>query len=86
MTFHSITRQTVDRKPRRPASRRGAPRPLDLFEPPADERTAAAMDDAAQAERLIADLLALVDAGVVTPIFRIDGVRYAPARPSDPAA
>jgi hypothetical protein len=81
-----MTRQTAHRKPRRSVSRRRASRPLNLFEPPAEERTAAAMDDAAQAEWLIADLVALVDAGVVTPIVGIDGVRYAPAHPVDPAA
>jgi hypothetical protein len=86
MTVHLMTLQTAHRTPHRSGSRRRAPRPLNLFEPLAEERTAAAMDDAAQAERLIADLLALVDAGLVTPVDGIDGVRYAPTDPSDPAA
>lgn len=41
-----------------PSLTRRAPRALNLFEPPAEARTAAAMDDAAEAEQLIADLLA----------------------------
>jgi hypothetical protein len=86
MTVHLMTRQTAHRTLHRSPSRRRAPRPLNFFEPPAEERTAAAMDDAAQAERLIADLLALVDAGLVTPVGGIDGVRYAPTDPLDPAA
>jgi len=85
MTVHLMTRQTAHRTLHRSPSRRRAPRPLNFFEPPA-ERTAAAMDDAAQAERLIADLLALGDAGLVTPVRGIDGVRYAPTDPLDPAA
>jgi hypothetical protein len=36
--------------------------------------------------RLIADLLALVDAGLVTPVDGIDDVRYAPADSVEPAA
>jgi hypothetical protein len=86
MTVHLLTLQTAHGTQRRPASRRRASRPLNLFEPPAEEHTAGAMDDAAQAERLIADLLALVDAGLVAPVEGIDGVRYAPADPFDTAA
>ena len=60
-------------------ARRRAPRPLDLFTPPADDRTAAAMDDVEQAEQLIADLLALVDADLIEPIADSEGcTRYAP--------
>jgi hypothetical protein len=86
MTVHLMTLQSAHRTPHRSSLRQRAPRPLNLFDPLAEERTAAAMDDAVQAERLIADLLALVDAGLVTPIDGIDGVRYAPADPFDPAA
>ena len=86
MTLHMIGHQTAHGTPLRPASPRRAPRSLSLFEPPADERTAAAMDDDAQAEQLIADLLALVDAGLVVPVDGDDGIRYAPADPFDPAA
>jgi hypothetical protein len=53
MTIHPIPRQTAGGTARRPTPRRRAPRALNLFEPPADERTAAAMDDAAQAEQLV---------------------------------
>jgi hypothetical protein len=61
-----------------PAHRRAA-RPLDLFTPPAEARTAAAMDDVEQAEQLIADLLALVDANLIEPITDPAGsTRYAP--------
>lgn len=60
------------------ATRRRAVRPLDLFAPPAEARTAAAMDDAEQAEQLIADLLALVDAGMLDTITDPAGsIRYA---------
>ena len=86
MTVHPIYRQTAHGTMHRPASRGRAPRALNLFEPPAEARTAAAMDDAAEAEQLVADLLALVDAGLVTPIDGDDGVRYAPVDPFDPAA
>ena len=46
-------------------------------------RTAAAMDDEAAAEQLMADLRALVDAGLVTPIEGDGEVRYAPTEPED---
>jgi hypothetical protein len=59
--------------------RRRAARPLPLYTTVPDVRTAAAMDDEAAAEQLIADLLALVDAGLVTPIEADGEVRYAPA-------
>lgn len=61
-------------------TRRRAARRLDLFAPPTEARTAAAMDDAEEAEQLIADLLALVDAGLIEPISDPGGsLRYAPA-------
>jgi hypothetical protein len=58
--------------------RRRAARPLELFATLPDERTAAAMDDAAAARQLIDDLVALVDAGLVVPIEDDDEIRYAP--------
>jgi hypothetical protein len=63
--------------------RRRAGRRLDLFTTVPDGRTAAAMDDVAEAERLIDDLLALVDAGVVAPVALDGEIRYAPADPDD---
>ena len=60
--------------------RRRAARPLPLYTTLPDVRTAAAMEDEAAAERLIADPLALVDAGLVAPLEDAWGdVRYAPA-------
>jgi hypothetical protein len=57
-----------------------AARRLDLFVPPTEARTAAAMDDVEEAEQLIADLLALVDAGLIDPISDpAHSSRYAPA-------
>jgi hypothetical protein len=62
------------------ARRRHAARPLPLYTTLPDVRTAAAMDDEAAAEQLVADLLALVDAGLVVPVEDAWGdVRYAPA-------
>jgi hypothetical protein len=64
-------------------------RPLALYTTPPLDRTAAAMDDAAEAERLIEDLLALVDAGLLAPIDFGGQIRYAPVdeEPDDlPAA
>jgi hypothetical protein len=59
--------------------RRRAPRPLELHATLPDDRTAAAMDDAAAARELIDDLIALVDAGLVRPVEDDDGaIRYAP--------
>ena len=74
--------------PTRVARRQYAARPLDLFAPPAEGRTAAATDDDERAEQLIADLLALVDAGLITPIANPTGAtRYSVADASvDPAA
>jgi hypothetical protein len=48
-----------------------------------DHRTAAAMDDAAAAEQLIEDLLALVDAGLVVPVEDDGEIRYAPVAPGE---
>ena len=69
----------------RPPAAHTRPRPragvggCDLFGPPPDERTAAAMDDAAEAQRLMDALVALIDAGLVAPV-ELDGqTRYAPA-------
>jgi hypothetical protein len=58
--------------------RRRPPRPLELYTPLPDDRTAAAMADAAAAEQLVADLIALVDAGLVVPIEDHGEIRYAP--------
>jgi hypothetical protein len=64
--------------------RRLPSRPLDLYATPPDHRTAAAMADAEAAEQLVADLLALVDAGLVVPIEDDDGeIRYAPIEDDD---
>ena len=70
-----------------PPRRRPAPRPPGLLSQASGDVTTATMDAAAEAERLMADLLALVDAGLVDP-FSGDGViRYASAEAStDPAA
>ena len=59
--------------------RRLPSRPLDLYTTLPDDRTAAAMADAAAAEQLVADLIALVDAGLVVPIEDRGEIRYAPA-------
>ena len=63
--------------------RRLPSRPLDLYATPPDHRTAAAMADAEAAEQLVADLLALVDAGLVVPIEDGDVIRYAPIEDDD---
>jgi len=69
-----------------PRRRPRPPRPLDVLGTVPDDRTAAAMDDADEAQRLIDDLIALVDAGLVVPV-RVEGqTRYAPADPDDVAA
>jgi hypothetical protein len=59
---------------------------LDLFEPLPDTTSAAAMDDAGEAERLIDDLAALVEAGLVVPVLGGEEIRYAPAGPPGDAA
>ena len=58
--------------------RRQAPRPLPLLGAVPDDRTAAAMDDEHAAEQLVADLLALMDAGLVEPVEAEGALRYAP--------
>jgi hypothetical protein len=59
--------------------RRGrAPRPLELYATLPDDRTAAAMDDAAAARQLIDDLVALIDAGLIVPVEEDGEIRYAP--------
>ena len=64
--------------------RRRAARPLPLYTTLPEPHTSAAMDDAAAAEQLIADLLALVDAGLVAPAEDAWGdIRYAPATDDD---
>jgi hypothetical protein len=59
--------------------RRRPPRALELYTTLPDDRTAAAMADADAAEQLVADLIALVDAGLVVPIEDDGEIRYAPA-------
>jgi hypothetical protein len=64
--------------------RRRPARPLPLYTVVPEVRTAAAMADEAAAEQLIADLLALVDAGLVTPVADAWGdVRYTPTEPDE---
>lgn len=58
-------------------------RGLDLFAVVPEQRSAEAMDDERAAERLIDDLVALVDAGLIAPIETEDQVRYAPIDPDD---
>ncbi len=60
---------------RRPPPRASG-RELDLFGAVPEQRSAAAMDDAAEARRLMDDLLALVDAGLVEPVADGGQVRY----------
>jgi hypothetical protein len=63
--------------------RRRAPRPLPLLGTVPEERTAEAMDDEHAAEELIADLLALKEAGLIEPV-ELEGVlRYAPTDSDD---
>lgn len=54
--------------------------PVEPLSPVPDRRTSAAMDDTREAERLMADLLALVDAGLVAPQRSDDELRYAVAK------
>jgi hypothetical protein len=65
--------------------RRRSARPLELYASLPDDRTAAAMDDAAAAEQLVDDLVALVDAGLIVPVEDADDgvVRYAPVDPDE---
>jgi len=78
MTSRSTRPQPVDAR-----RRRRVPRPLDVFAALPEARSAAAMDDEQAARRLMDDLLALVDAGLIVPLQGEDGVRYAPADPGD---
>lgn len=55
---------------------RAAARELDLFGAVPEQRSAAAMDDATEAERLIEDLLALVNCGLVDVVDDGGQVRY----------
>jgi hypothetical protein len=66
--------------------RRRPDRVLALYATLPDDRTAAAMDDAAAAEQLIEDLIALIDAGVVVAVEEDGVIRYAPAEPDEPSA
>lgn len=61
--------------------RRQAPRPLPLLGAVPDERTAEAMDDEHAAEQLVADLLALMEAGLIEPVELEGDFRYAPIDP-----
>ena len=63
--------------------RRRAPRPLELYAPLPEERTAAAMDDDAAAQQLVDDLIALVDAGLIAPVEDDGVIRYAPVEPDE---
>lgn len=63
-----MTTRHAAHMPTRVALRRRSPRARRMLGPPTEFRAAVATDDAAAAERLLADLLALVDAGVVTAI------------------
>jgi hypothetical protein len=66
--------------------RHRAPRPLPLLGAVPDERTAEAMDDERAAEELIADLLALEEAGLIAPVQLGGALRYAPLDPDNPTA
>ena len=82
------TRHPTRTPPRVASPRRRPARPLDLFSPPPEARTAAALDDAEHAAELIADLLALAEAGLIEPVADPAGnTRYAPTRADvDPAS
>jgi hypothetical protein len=72
--FPTTRRPAPDARPRR---RRPA-RQLVPFCPPLEHRTAAALDDAVEADALIAELLALVEGGLVDAIDDgVGDVRYA---------
>lgn len=61
--------------------RRRPGHPLGVLDLLSERQTAAAMDDAAAAEQLMDDLVALIDSGLIEPI-EVDGhTRYAPAGP-----
>lgn len=64
-------------------SRRRRPsRQLGIFDALSERETAAAMDDAATAEQLMNDLVALIDAGLVVSI-EVDGQTHFAAAPVD---
>jgi hypothetical protein len=63
--------------------RRRAPRPLPLLGTVPDERTAEAMDDEHAAEQLVADLLALEEAGLIEVVELEGELRYGPTDPGD---
>jgi hypothetical protein len=69
-----------------PPPRPRAPRGLFLLAPVPDDRTAAAMDDEHDAEQLIEDLLALLEAGMVVALDLGDQVRFAAVDLDDFAA
>ncbi len=78
-----MPRRIANPDPAAPPKRRRTPRPLPLLGAVPDERTAEAMDDERAAEELIADLLALQEAGLIEPV-EVDGaLRYAPTDPDD---
>jgi hypothetical protein len=80
-----LRRQTPPTAPAPPRRRRD-PRPLGLAPTIPDDRTAQAMDDEEAAEQLVADLLALVDAGLIAPVAEPGGaVRYGVAGEDDAA-
>lgn len=63
--------------PIRVAQRQRAGRALRPFNPPTGARVATTAGAAKQAECLVADLLTLVDSGLITPVADGDGaVRY----------
>ena len=66
--------------------RRRRPRPTDLFGVLSERQTAAAMDDAEEAQQLMDDLVALMEAGLVTAVDVAGEVRYAALDPDDLAA
>jgi hypothetical protein len=78
-----MTRCTAPRPPLHAAPLRRRPaRSLDLLAVVPEDRTAAAMDDAAEAQNLIDDLLALVEAGLIVPIDDHGQTRYALTDPN----
>jgi hypothetical protein len=74
-TTHHLARSDGRFRRRRPGQPLGV---LDLL---SERETAAAMDDAAKAEQLMDDLVALIDTGLIEPVQTDGHTRYAPARP-----
>ncbi len=58
-------------------------RRLDLFAAMPERHSAAAMDDERVAERLIDDLVTLVEAGLIEPIESDGTIRFAAVDPDD---